>query len=77
VAEKLMQAREQKKFNQQLSKERIVVEHVNRKLKIFRILSSRYRNRRRRFGLRLNLAHQAIAGVYNYELSLSLGQTIS
>jgi IS5 family transposase len=63
---------EQKKFNQQLAKERIVVEHVNRKLKIFRILSSRYRNRRRRFGLRLNL----IAGIYNYELSLSLEQTI-
>jgi hypothetical protein len=29
-------------------------------------MSSRYRNRRRRFGLRLNL----IAGIYNYELSL-------
>jgi IS5 family transposase len=63
---------EQKLFNQQLAKERIVVEHVNRKLKIFRILSSRYRNRRKRFGLRLNL----IAGIYNYELSLSLEQTI-
>jgi hypothetical protein len=63
---------EEKKFNQQLAKERIIVEHVNRKLKIFRILSSRYRNRRRRFGLRLNL----IAGI-NYELSLSLEQTIS
>lgn len=46
---------EEKTFNQQLAKERIIVEHVNRKLKIFRILSSRYRNRRRRFGLRLNL----------------------
>jgi IS5 family transposase len=64
---------EQKKFNQQLAKERIVVEHVHRKLKIFRILSSRYRNRRRRFGLRLNL----IAGIYNYELLLSLEQEIS
>lgn len=63
---------EQKKFNQQLAKERIVVEHVHRKLKIFRILSSRYRNRRRRFGLRLNL----IAGIYNYELSLSSQQAI-
>jgi hypothetical protein len=50
----------------QLAKERITVEHVQRKLNIFRILSSRYRNRRRRFGLRLNL----IAGIYNYELSL-------
>jgi IS5 family transposase len=60
----------QKKFNQQLAKERIVVEHVHRRLKIFRILSSRYRNRRRRFGLRINL----IAGIYNYELYLSSQQ---
>jgi IS5 family transposase len=59
-------SKEQKKFNRQLAKERITVEHVHRKLNIFRILSSRYRNRRRRFGLRLNL----IAGIYNYELSL-------
>ncbi|MEG4143968.1 IS5/IS1182 family transposase, partial [Microcoleus sp. Pol7_B1] len=42
-------------------------EHVNRKLKIVRILSERYRNRRRRFGVRFNL----IAGIYNYELNLS------
>jgi transposase len=65
--------KEQKNFNKQLAKERIVVEHVNRRLKIFRILSSRYRNRRKRFGLRLNL----IAGIYNYELRLSLEQAIS
>ncbi|BAQ64793.1 mobile element protein [Geminocystis sp. NIES-3709] len=41
-----------------------VIEHVNRKLKIFKILSQRYRNRRKRFGLRFNL----IAGIYNYEI---------
>lgn len=58
--------REQKKFNRQLSKERVVVENIHRHLKIFRILSSRYRNRRKRFKLRLNL----LAGIYNYELSL-------
>ena len=45
---------EQKNFNRQLAKERIVVEHIHRKLKIFRIISSRYRNRRQRFGLRFN-----------------------
>jgi transposase len=60
-------SKEQKRFNKQLAKERITVEHIHRKLNIFRILSSRYRNRRRRFGLRVNL----IAGIYNYELSLS------
>lgn len=57
-------SKEQKKANRQLSQRRIVIEHIHRSLKIFRILSSRYRNRRRRFGLRLNL----IAGIYNYEL---------
>ena len=45
---------EQKNFNRQLAKERIVVEHIHRKLKIFKIISSRYRNRRQRFGLRFN-----------------------
>lgn len=56
----------EKKFNRKLAKERIIVEHIHRCLKIFRILSSRYRNRRRRFCLRFNL----IAGIYNYELVL-------
>ena len=55
----------QKKYNRQLNRLRIVVEHVNRRLKIFKILSYRYRNRHRRFGLRSNL----IAGIYNYELA--------
>jgi len=57
---------EDKKSNQELAKVRVVVEHINRKLKIFKILSDRYRNRRKRFGLRFNL----IAGLYNYELLL-------
>lgn len=50
-----------------LARLRVVAEHVNRKLKIFRILAERYRNRRRRFGLRFNL----IAAIINYELALS------
>ena len=41
------------------------VENVIRRLKIFRILSERYRHRRKRFGLRFNL----IAGLHN-ELKL-------
>lgn len=56
----------EKFLNRQLAKERIIIENIHRSLNIFRILSSRYRNRRRRFGLRFNL----IAGIYNYELSL-------
>lgn len=58
---------EQKAANRQLSGERIVVEHIIRSLKIFRILSERYRNRRRRFGLRFNL----IAALYNYNYELA------
>lgn len=58
--------KEQKQSNRELNRLRIVVEHVNRRLKIFNILSNQYRNRHRRFGLRSNL----IAGIYNHELAL-------
>jgi transposase len=56
-------SQEQKNRNRTLSRERILIENIIRKLKIFRILSERYRNRRKRFGLRFNL----IAAVYNLE----------
>ena len=56
-----------KKRNRELARNRVIGEHINRRLKIFRILADRYRNRRKRFGLRFNL----IAGLYNYELRLS------
>ncbi len=55
---------EHKLYNRSVSSERVLVEHAIRKLKIFHILSERYRNRRKRFGLRVNL----IAGIVNYEL---------
>jgi hypothetical protein len=55
---------EQKAANQELAGQRIFCEHVIGKLKIFRILSERYRNRRKRFSLRFNL----IAAIYNLEL---------
>ena len=55
----------EKEYNRELSRLRIGIEHVNGRLKVFRILSERYRNRRRRYGLRCNL----IAALYNYELS--------
>ena len=57
---------QQKADNRQLSRERFVIEHIIRSVKIFRILAERYRNRRKRFGLRFNL----IAALYN------LGQPI-
>jgi len=59
-----------KKENKEIAKERIVIENVFAHLKRFRILQGRYRNRRKRFGLRFNL----IASIYNYELNLNLNQ---
>jgi len=55
----------QRQYNRELAKIRIKIEHVFAKLKKFRILSERYRNRRKRFGLRFNL----IASLYNLELN--------
>ena len=55
---------EQKAANRKLASQRIFCEHVIGRLKVFRILSERYRNRRKRFGLRFNL----IAAIYNFEL---------
>jgi DDE superfamily endonuclease len=57
-------SREQKISNRALSRKRILIENIIRRLKIFRILSERYRNRRKRFGLRFNL----IAAICNMEL---------
>lgn len=57
---------EEKNKNRELARVRVVGEHIHRRLKVFRILSERYRNRRKQFALRFNL----IAGLYNYELKL-------
>ncbi|MBS4163041.1 hypothetical protein PRO82_000330 [Candidatus Protochlamydia amoebophila] len=56
--------KEDKKRNSALAKERVLVENVIGMLKRFKIISDRYRNRRKRFRLRFNL----LAGLYNYEL---------
>lgn len=56
--------KEEKRLNRELARKRVKVENVIRRLKIFRILGERYRNRRKRLGLRFNL----ISGIYNYEL---------
>ena len=46
---------EEKKQNRKISRERVVNENVIGSLKRFKIISDRYRNRRKRFGLRFNL----------------------
>ena len=48
-------SQDQMLHNRTLSKKRILVEYIIRKLKLFRILSERYRNHRKRFRLRFNL----------------------
>jgi transposase len=57
--------KKQTQRNRALARKRILIEHIFRKLKVFRILSERYRNRRKRFPLRFNL----IASLYNLELN--------
>jgi hypothetical protein len=55
--------KEERRANQELASKRVKVENVIRRLKIFRILGEKYRNRRKRLGLRFNL----ISGIHNYE----------
>ena len=59
-------SQEQLDHNRTLAKERILAEHVIRKLKVFRVLKEIYRHRRRRFALRLTL----IAALYNLDLAV-------
>ena len=56
--------KEDKKKNKELSSDRVLNENVIGMIKRFKIVADRYRNRRKRFGLRFNL----IAGIYNFEL---------
>jgi len=56
---------EEKADNRRISKERIFIEHINSHIKRFKILSTRYRNKRKKHGLRMSL----ICGIYNYELN--------
>jgi len=55
---------EAKLFNRTLSGERIFIENINAKIKVFRCLSSRYRNRRSRHLVRMSL----VCGFINFEL---------
>ena len=56
--------KEDKQRNRDLSSQRVLNEHVIGSVKRFKIIADRYRNRRKRFGLRFSL----IAGIHNYEL---------
>lgn len=55
-----------KQSNRALARLRVKVEHGIRRLKRFRIISERYRNRRRHFTRRVHL----LAGIINFDLAL-------
>lgn len=57
-------SKEDKNNNKAIAVARVANENVIGMLKRFRIIADKYRNRRKRFGLRFNL----IAGLYNWEL---------
>ncbi len=55
--------KQERRENKEIARQRIFVEHAIRLVKRFRILSERYRNRRKRFSLRFSL----IAGICNFD----------
>ena len=55
--------REQKRINKEISSRRMKIEHIIGQIKRFGIIDEKYRNRRKRFSLRVNL----ICGIINYE----------
>ena len=57
---------DEKRENKRISRERIFIENINAKIKVFKILKYCYRNRRKRHFLRLNL----ICGIINFESSI-------
>ncbi len=57
---------EDKRRNKELSSLRVLNEHVIGMIKRFKIVADKYRNRRKRFGLRFNL----ISGICNFELAI-------
>lgn len=56
--------KEDKASNRAISSSRVTNEHVIGFIKRFKILSERYRNRRKRFALRFNL----LAGICNFDV---------
>lgn len=52
---------EEKAYNTALSRLRVKVEHIFAQIKTFKIMSDRYRNKRKRYGVKFNI----IAGIVN------------
>jgi len=64
-SKKVPLTKEDKQRNKEISSHRATNEHAIGFIKRFKILAERYRNRRKRFGLRLNL----ISGICNFDRS--------
>jgi len=62
--------KEDKKANQEKAAKRIYVEHVNAKIKTFQILKQKYRNRRKRYNLRVNL----ICALINFDRGMQVNK---
>lgn len=58
--------KEDKAFNRDISSQRAANENAIGFIKRFKVVSERYRNRRKRFGLRFSL----LSGICNYDLGL-------
>jgi hypothetical protein len=61
-------SKEDKLENKKKSSKRIPIEHINAKIKTFKIVAQKYRNRRKRFGLRFNL----ICALINFDRGLNV-----
>ncbi len=57
---------EERAENRRISRERIVIENINAKIKVFKVMANKYRNRRKRHALRANL----ICGIINFEVRI-------
>ena len=58
-----MNDEERRKYNKEVSSVRMKIEHIIGRIKRFKIVAERYRNKLKRFGLRFNL----ICGIVNFE----------
>jgi hypothetical protein len=54
---------EEKRENRRISRERIQIKNINAKINVFKITSSKYHKRRRRFRPRVSL----ICGIINFK----------
>jgi len=63
---KQKRSNEKKRHNRSVSSQRVTNEHGIGFIKRFKILSERYRNRRKRFALRFNL----LAGLCNFDMKI-------